>query len=279
MPRSNAGVLPTCTPDHSKDQVAAKLLHILEEDRRPFKTLELAKSVSLETKHQVNSILSDLQSQGKICKVQEQPPMWELASDNTAAASEDVDMPRSNAGVLPTCTPDRSKHQVAAKLLHILEGDRRPFKTLELAKLVGLETKHQVNSILSDLQSQGKICKVQEQPPMWELASDNTAAASEDVDMPRSNAGVLPTCTPDRSKDQVAAKLLHILEGDRRPFKTLELAKLVGLETKHQVNSILSDLQSQGKICKVQEQPPMWELASGNTAAASEDVPGNSKSG
>ena len=56
-----------------------------------------------------------------------------------------------------------------------------------------------------------------------------TLELAEDVDMSRSNAGVLPTCTPDRSKDQAAAKSLHILEGDRRPFKTLELAEDVDM--------------------------------------------------
>ena len=163
-----------------------------------------------------------------------------------------------------------NRDKVAAGLLVVLKKSDRQFTALELAKQVGLGSRKEVNPILYDLQSQGKIRKSQDQPPMWQLAPGRSIPGSSWH--PRYDGGrgqgvtsqpIAPSETAAQTpntEDELHAKLTEVLCKSKQPLTALELGKVLGVSRKI-ANQTLYLLEKKGIVSKIEGGgPPKWYL-------------------
>jgi len=59
--------------------LADKILNVLKGQSNGMLTIDIAKSVGLQTRSQVNPTIYGLEKAGKVVKLQDQPPIWRLA--------------------------------------------------------------------------------------------------------------------------------------------------------------------------------------------------------
>ena len=60
--------------------------------------------------------------------------------------------------------------------------------------------------------------------------------------------------------DSIVSKVIRELKRSGKPCTTLEVARAVGLQSRKDVNPTLYNMQRQGLLRKVREQPPLWQL-------------------
>ena len=192
------------------------------------------------------------------------------------------------------------------RLLKELKNRSRPVTTLELAKSVGV-TRKQANPVLYNLERQGKIRKVQQQPPTWimscpprsevrpstwgpgqrgrgrgrgawlsRISASGVPVGVGDRGRPQTsgfyipqNSGASPVCPP--SSPQTGAlqvKLVGLLGRSTQPQTALELARALGYPSRKAVNPTLYALEKDGAILRIEGQgPPKWSLRTSQQVA------------
>ena len=68
-----------------------------------------------------------------------------------------------------------------------------------------------------------------------------------------------------RKHDSVPSLVIGEIKRSGRPCTTLELARAVGMNTRKEINPTLYKMERQGMLKKVQDQPPLWQVAQGGT--------------
>ena len=66
-----------------------------------------------------------------------------------------------------------------------------------------------------------------------------------------------------RKHDSVPSLVIGEIKRSGRPCTTLELARAVGMSTRKEINPTLYKMAQQGLLKKVQERPPLWQVAQG----------------
>ena len=66
-----------------------------------------------------------------------------------------------------------------------------------------------------------------------------------------------------RKHDSVPSLVIGEIKRSGRPCTTLELARAVGMNTRKEINPTLYEMERQGALKKVQDQPPLWQVAQG----------------
>ena len=66
-----------------------------------------------------------------------------------------------------------------------------------------------------------------------------------------------------RKHDPVPSRVIGEIKRSGRPCTTLELARAVGMNSRKEINPTLYKMAQQGVLKKVQEQPPLWQVAQG----------------
>ena len=190
----------------------------------------------------------------------------------------------------------RRDENLTSKLLDALKRGGRPLTSLELAKAVGLQTRKEVNPTLYNLQSQGRVWKVREIPPLWGLSPAGRSSSAGSVHAPQSvgpgrgrarpsRVATPPgiTLTPPLTLFPITASTAHhqdhrssphtshvaagdlksrivtVLTQSNQPQTALELAHALGFEKRSDVNPQLYAMEREGLVHKVEGQgPPKW---------------------
>ena len=190
----------------------------------------------------------------------------------------------------------RRDENLTSKLLDALKRGGRPLTSLELAKAVGLQTRKEVNPTLYNLQSQGRVWKVREIPPLWGLSPAGRSSSAGSVHAPQSvgpgrgRARPFRVATPPgntvtpplapfhtastahhhdhiRSNPRTShvavgdlkSRILAVLAQSNQPQTALELAHALGFEKRSDVNPQLYAMEGEGLVHKVDGQgPPKW---------------------
>ena len=68
-----------------------------------------------------------------------------------------------------------------------------------------------------------------------------------------------------RKHDTVPSRVIGEIKRSGRPCTTLELARAVGMNSRKEINPTLYKMAQQGVLKKVQDQPPLWQVAQGGS--------------
>ena len=66
-----------------------------------------------------------------------------------------------------------------------------------------------------------------------------------------------------RKHDSVPSRVIGEIKRSGRPCTTLELARAVGMNSRKEINPTLYKMAQQGLLKKIQDQPPLWQVAQG----------------
>ena len=190
----------------------------------------------------------------------------------------------------------RRDENLTSKLLDALKRGGRPLTSLELAKAVGLQTRKEVNPTLYSLQSQGKVRKVRDSPPLWGLPPAGRSSSSGSAHAPKTvgrgrarpfrvatppgnmltpsltlspTLGATSSATSTAYQDhRSSVNTSHVASGDlksrivaaltqsNQPQTALELAHTLGFEKRSDVNPQLYAMEKEGLVYKVEGQGP-----------------------
>ena len=181
--------------------------------------------------------------------------------------------------------------ELQKKISNFLSANDKPATTLEIARAVGLVTRKEVNPTLYDMQQNGLIQKIQEQPPMWKSCNDSNSSAPSTASSPRVTGfgrGLLRMWQPpphppqprnlqgaprklhvqpshpstSSSEEPLDAKqsLLRVMKQARQPATALQLGKMVGIK-RNEANSVLYSMLREGIVSKDESRgAPLWKL-------------------
>ena len=196
--------------------------------------------------------------------------------------------------------------RLAERILEELKNRSSPVTTLELARAARVNRK-QANPALYGLETQGKIRKVQQQPPLWEIARTprseprsftgrpggrgrgrgrgawlsmgsmgSKSVGVGEQERPRFSGfkrELNPTVSPvvgSTQTDDLEVRLVGLLgRGAHSPQTALELARALGYPSRKAVNPSLYALEKSGAVLRIEGQgPPKWSLRTSQQAAA-----------
>ena len=218
-------------------------------------TLELARTVGVQTRREVNPTLYALEKEGKILKVGNVPAMWSLCSTTSTVLAQ------------PTPSCDAVEGQVVA----FLSRAGKACTALEVAKALGGKTRKEVNPHLYAMAKDGLITRVDCQgAPQWIVSSASSGNNSPGVPVQWSTVREPRTISSDNLEDQVFAAL-RMKSGIGQT--ALELTKCIGMNTtRHEIKLCLESLRTQGKVRCTATQPEQWlidEVATQQNALSS----------
>ena len=199
----------------------------------------------------------------------------------------------------------RSHEQLCAQISDIIRKEKRPCTTLELAKSVGLK-RQDLNRALYAMQSNGRLRKVRETPPLWDVTSHAAAGGFRSTKAfygrgrgrgvgrqttPTQQPGGIQTgsysgfgmrqsvpgsfsfhSTPSTSQAQPQLKqhIVEFLRNANGSHTALEIAKALGYESRKYVNPDLYALEKEGVVTQLMQQgPPKWRLSSSDSPHSS----------
>ena len=294
-----------------EESLVARLLGVLMSGRA-YTSLELAKESGQLLMRDVNPTLCSLQLEGKVRKVHEAPPTWQITPHGRASKHHHQRHSSSSSGagyaavatvgtrahaqldkamvggakdVLPPIPNlDSGSSNLRTGLLSALAELQHPATALELAKRLGYETRKAVNPTLYALEREGVLATTSagKGPPKWHLKAANQQHC---VGLPWGGEGgeiISKPLVAARDSDlqapmggELPTKLMTVLriKSDVPPLTALELSREIGGVPRSQTNSALYGLEKQGVVTKIEGQgPPKWKLSSAQLPGASHHV-------
>ena len=250
----------------------SRVLDTLKGASRPLSTLELARSVGLQTRKQINPTLYALEKEGKIHKVGDVPPMWSLSVLSVSSPSEPRQQSQQQsaaaASVALTATEGSG---IEVQVVGFLSKTSRPCTALEIAKALGYKTRKEINPHLYAMAKDGLITCIEGQgAPRWSVTLSQQQSTTSSA-----LASARPVCDPLMSStepmstslnvsciptEDVKERLLAVLNSNPgKSYTGLELSKLSGCQLGRQaIHTHLQQLQCDGKVNASSSVPIQW---------------------
>ena len=230
------------------DSVPSLVIGEIKRSGRPCTTLELARAIGMNTRKEINPTLYKMERQGMLKKVQDQPPLWQVAQGgpmqgmgvNTGAHGRDRDNRGRGRGRGRGTTPT--------------SGSPPGFKFPS-------NPQYQFPSSTSANIGFGRG---RGRPPPHPT---NTTPLPPKFTAPPS----IPSSPPLR------ARLQQVLSTATKPLTALELAKQLDFSSRSSVNPDLYAMEKEGVIIRHQpnpNSPPVWSLPGRNFASQSSSTSG-----
>ncbi|XP_070532648.1 double-stranded RNA-specific adenosine deaminase-like isoform X2 [Ptychodera flava] len=209
-------------------------------------------------------------------------------SNHVGLMPNQIDMATPNAEVVII---NNNKETLKVQLLSALSKQSEPIHANNLAKLVGLNSKKDINPILFPMQNMGLVSKVSNVPPKWVITDKGADNVKEqDLQMSQESAFVVPpdprqvihqiganvftqpVATSQVNRSELEKSLLQAL-ASKESYKAMDLARAVGFQSKKDINPTLFHLQRKGLTKKINDSPPTWCITSkGKEQIEGEDV-------
>ncbi|NXH42637.1 DSRAD deaminase, partial [Dicaeum eximium] len=213
---------------------------------------DLARKLKTQKK-EVNRVLYKLLREGKLCKGEETPPLWRIASPSLGRERSPTD--HSASGTDPACESrggERStfgsgdtemaetKEKICNYLFSVVETT-----ALNLAKNIGFSRAKDVNAFLSALEKLGDVHKQNATPPRWSLTNRkrermqtrmkaSTVMLMADPTPPESGlpSSFVPSCPPEipAALPAVMASEEERVENERQPLGQAGQGNVSGME-------------------------------------------------
>ena len=235
-----------------------RILDTLRRSSRPLTALELARTVGMQTRKEINPTLYALEKHGKIRKIGNVPATWFLSS-SLEQQHVQQNAVASPSAVHPTSVGGGVEGQVVAFLSRV----GKTCSALEVAKALGFKTRKDVNPHLYEMEKSGLITRVDSQgAPQWKISctsSPNRSSAA--VLVP--SAGLMQISAVDLTHipvENVKERLLTVLNANpTKSYTGLELSKLskCGIG-RQEITSHLQQLQHDGKVKASLSIPVQW---------------------
>ena len=257
--------------------LSSRVLDALNGTSRPLSALELAHSVGLQTRKQINPTLYALEKEGKIRKVGNVPAMWSLSVLSVDSPSQSSHNSQQQYVVSSPVATVTEGSGIEAQVMGFLSKTPRPCTALEIAKALGYKTRKEINPHLYAMARDGLItCNEGQGAPQWSVpfshqqstTSGALASAQNVCDPPMSNTDpVLPMPTsvdafhyPVKSVEERLLAVLNTNPG--KSYTSLELSKLSGCQLDRQaIHTHLQQLQYNGKVNASSSVPTQWSSA------------------
>jgi double-stranded RNA-specific adenosine deaminase len=246
------------------------VLDTLRRASSPMSALQIAHSIGVKTRKQVNPALYELQKKGKIRKVGDVPATWSLATSlPPAKPGKRIQHPASPAA-------QQVPSGVEEKVFAHLSRAEKPCTALEIAKALG-RTRKEVNPCLYSMAKDGLIALDDGMgAPQWSVPTtgpQNSGSRSMEC-------GSTPTTsecgsTPMETEPSLEERVLASLRSKPGEGQTaLDIAKSVGSGiTRREVNSTLQNLHERGRVRTIlSSQPQQWLLVETATTQQIADV-------
>nr|XP_006819319.1 PREDICTED: double-stranded RNA-specific adenosine deaminase-like [Saccoglossus kowalevskii] len=170
---------------------------------------------------------------------------------------------------------NNNKETLRAQLLNALNAQMEPIHANNLAKLVGLNSKKDINPVLFPMQNMGLVLKVSNVPPKWIITDKGTESLTASPTQQAATLQIPPD--PQQIIQQLGANtfmqppasMVQVHKSDleksllqallmRENYKAAELARAVGFQSKKDINPTLFHLQRRGLTKKINDSPPTW---------------------
>ena len=273
----------------------------LRANNGPMETLEIARSLGLRTRKEVNPTLYKMFQQGNILKISDSPPKWGLKHEvilGHSAPYRSQDGNSKNGERKDHANPDGKvrNHSVIPGIEFRNSEDRlnNDGNVLDKAnnnnRLVGSNSMEDERTV--EYRERFDSDGVMDEEPTQDMAMEQSAeflsvpggsrhgssagrssSSSDDSSWEDPDASNIPNHTPaamlEFLKPSINAvapenslnnQLLTVLKGKTEAIHSNDLAKLVGLRSKKEINPTLFAMQRQGLVRKVSESPPLWVI-------------------
>ena len=244
--------------------IYSRVLDCLGRADRSLSALEIARSVGVQTRKQINPTLYTLERDGKIRKVGDVPAIWSLTTSPSQCPSNQRQETLGNTSLEPT-TPVGSG--VEGQVVIYLSKSGKPCTALEIAKALGYKSRKEINPYLYDMSKNGFItCIDGKGAPQWcvpfsqqDTIHSGSASFLETPD-PKTNSAAGLSSIP---LENVKERLLSILNTNPGQLYTgLELSKQSGCELgRREIETHLQQLQHDGRVKASQSVPVQWSSA------------------
>ena len=237
------------------ESLSGRVVDILSQASRPMSALEIAHSVGMKTRKQINPTLYELEKKSKIKKVCEIPALWSLIC--TSGAAQSIHMEHVSPG------------GVEGQVLGFLSGVGKPCTALEIAKAVGYKTRKEINPLLHAMAKDGLVVKDESKgAPQWSVVCCEQHSAGLDTlarppAVQHTSVGLPVTThveTAPMETENLEGQVLAVLTSKPGVGQTaLEIARGIGVNaTRSVVNYALENLKREGKVRCFRTKPEQW---------------------